>query len=41
MRGARAVPHQDTVFRQVANLLPWATLDRLIAASGADTACAD
>ena len=37
MRGARAVPHQNTVFRQVANLLPWATLDRLIAASGADT----
>ncbi len=31
------MPHQNTVFRQVANLLPWATLDRLIAASGADT----
>lgn len=30
------MPHQNTVFRQVANSIPWATLDRLIAEHEAD-----
>jgi IS4 transposase len=36
MRGTLAVPHQNTVFRQLTNQLPWAALDRLIAETGAD-----
>ena len=36
MRGASAVPHQNTVFRQITKLIPWGVLDRLIATSGAD-----
>ena len=36
MRGTLAVPHQNTVFRQLTNQLPWAALDRLIAQTGAD-----
>ena len=31
-----AVPHQNTVFRQVSKLLPWAELDRLVAENRAD-----
>lgn len=36
MRGPPAVPHQNTVFRDVVNRLPWAVLDRLVAESKAD-----
>jgi hypothetical protein len=36
MRGAIAVPHQNTVFRQLTNGLPWGVLDRLTAETGAD-----
>ncbi len=36
MRGASAVPHQNTVFRQITKLIPCGVLDRLIATSGAD-----
>jgi hypothetical protein len=36
MRGARAVPHQNTVFRQVVSHLPWGVLRQLIAQHRAD-----
>lgn len=36
MRGAIAVPHQNTVFRQLTARLPWGLLDRLIAEHNAD-----
>ena len=36
MRRTRIVPHQNTVFRQLANQLPWAVVRRLIDAHGAD-----
>lgn len=36
MNRTRTVPHQNTVFRQITNRLPWAELDRLIAQHGAD-----
>ena len=36
MRRTHAVPHQNTVFRQLANNLPWAMLRRLIDQHGAD-----
>ena len=36
MRGTSAVPHQNTVFRQITKLIPWGVLDRLIATAGAD-----
>jgi len=36
MRGARAVPHQNTVFRQLTKFLPWGAVDQLIADTRAD-----
>src|SRR5277367_6191200 len=36
MRGTPAVPHQNTVFRQLANRLPWGVVDRLVAQHHAD-----
>jgi hypothetical protein len=36
MRRSSAVPHQNTVFRQLTNRLPWGLLDRLIEQTGAD-----
>ncbi len=36
MRGTNAVPHQNTVFRELIKSLPWGVLDRLVAAAGAD-----
>jgi IS4 transposase len=36
MRRTRAVPHQNTVFRQLTNHLPWGALERIIAQHRAD-----
>jgi len=36
MRRNSAVPHQNTVFRQITNFIPWGTLGQLISATGAD-----
>jgi putative transposase len=36
MRRSPAVPHQNTVFRQVTKFIPWGTLDRLVVETGAD-----
>src|SRR4051794_22067420 len=36
MSRSRAVPHQNTVFRQLANRLPWAALERAIGEHRAD-----
>jgi IS4 transposase len=36
MRRSPAVPHHNTVFRQVTKFIPWGTLDQLIAETGAD-----
>lgn len=36
MRRSHTVPHQNTVFRQVANAIPWGALDGLIAKHTAD-----
>ena len=36
MSRSQAVPHQNTVFRQLANRLPWAALERAIAEHRAD-----
>jgi len=36
MRRISAVPHHNTVFRQVIKFIPWGTLDRLIVDTGAD-----
>lgn len=36
MNRTRAVPHQNTVFRQLTKQLPWATIARLVAEHGAD-----
>ena len=36
MRRASAVPHQNTIFRQLTNQLPWITLDRLVSQHRAD-----
>ena len=37
MRRTPAVPHQNIVFRDVVNQLPWGVLDRLVAENRADT----
>src|SRR6516165_2912917 len=36
MRGASTVPHENTVFRQLTDRLPWGVLDRLIRQTRAD-----
>jgi hypothetical protein len=36
MRGASAVPYENTVFRQLTDRLPWGVLDGLIKQTGAD-----
>jgi IS4 transposase len=36
MRGTRAVPHHNTVFRQLVSRLPWGELDRLVEQHQAD-----
>src|SRR5580658_9324067 len=35
MRRSSAVPHQNTVFRQVTKFIPWGRLDELITETGA------